>query len=176
MVARRTPRERALRPPLRAYNMGFARPSVVTLAACDAGAGSVVGAGASIAHALHEDGIPLVVASQFPLSFAGSVIMVRELYDGFLSLSGPRLMLVNLRRQMRTQAPLGHDWAIVTYASFPPNLNRQLRQFQIRQAHRRLEASFHHADRMLFQEGQRHHGRRIDCRPTTNGAPGTNRE
>jgi len=148
---------KALRSPLPGYSMGFARPSVVTLAACDAGAvGSVVGAGASIAHALHEDGVPLVVASQFPLSFAGSVIMARELYEGFLVGQDPRSMLVNLRRQMRTQAPLGHDWAsVVTYASFPENLDRQLRQFQIKQAHRRLEAGFHHADRMLLKEGQR---------------------
>ena len=147
---------KALRSPLGGYAMGFARPSVVTLAACDAGAmGSVVGAGASIAHALHEDGVPLVVASQFPLSFAGSVIMVRELFEGFLVGQDPRSMLVNLRRLMRTQAPAGHDWAsIVTYASFPPSLDRQIRQFQIKQAHRRLEAGFHHADRMLFQEGQ----------------------
>jgi hypothetical protein len=157
---------KALRSPLGGYAVGFSRPSVVTLAACDAGqVGSVVGAGASIAHALHEDGVPLVVASQFPLSFAGSVIMARELYEGFLLGRDPRSMLVNLRRQMRTQAPPGHDWAsIVTYASLPPSLPRQLRQFQIRQAHRRLEAGFHHADRMLFQEDP---PSRISNRPPT---------
>ena len=157
---------KALRSPLGGYAAGFSRPSVVTLAACDAGAvGSVVGAGASIAHALHEDGVPLVVASQFPLSFAGSVIMARELYEGFLIGRDPRSMLVNLRRQMRTQA-VGHDWAsLVTYASFPPSLDRQLRQFQIRQAHRRLEAAFHHADRMLFEEGMS--SSRMAIRPPT---------
>jgi hypothetical protein len=146
---------KALRSPLGGYAVGFARPSVVTLASCDAGSvGSVVGAGASIAHALHEDGIPLVVASQFPLSFGGSVVMTRQLYEGFLVGEDPRSMLVNLRRQIRTQAPAGHDWAsVVAYASFPPSLDRQMRQFQIKQAHRRLEAGFHHADRMLFQEG-----------------------
>jgi hypothetical protein len=143
---------KAIRPPLEGYGTGFARPSVVTLAACDAGAvGSVVGAGASIAHALHEDGVPLVVASQFPLSFAASVIMTRELYKGFLIGQDPRSLLVNLRRQMRTQAPPVHDWAsIVAYASFPPRLEEQLREFRIRQAQRRLEAAFHHADRMLL--------------------------
>ena len=157
---------KALRSPLGGYAAGFSRPSVVTLAACDAGAvGSVVGAGASIAHALHEDGVPLVVASQFPLSFAGSVIMARELYEGFLIGRDPRSMLVNLRRQMRTQAA-GHDWAsLVTYASFPPSLERRLRQFQIKQAHRRLEAAFHHADRMLFEDGMP--SSRLAIRPPT---------
>ena len=58
-------------------------PTVVTIAACDSGSvGSGVGAGASIAHALHEAGIPLVVASQFPQSFAGSVVMTEVLYEG----------------------------------------------------------------------------------------------
>jgi hypothetical protein len=142
---------KALRPPLEGYATGFARPSVVTLAACDAGAvGSVVGAGASIAHSLHEDGIPLVVASQFPLSFAASVIMARELYQGFLIGQDPRALLVFLRRQMRTQAPANHDWAsVVAYASFPPSFDAQLRAFRNKQAQRRLEAAFHHADRML---------------------------
>ncbi|MCK7492772.1 MAG: hypothetical protein MZW92_15495 [Comamonadaceae bacterium] len=40
---------------------------VVSLASCNSGnVGSVAGAGASIAHALHEAGIPMVVAGQFP--------------------------------------------------------------------------------------------------------------
>jgi CHAT domain-containing protein len=48
----------------------LARPAVVTLASCYGGStGSVTGVGASIAHALHADGIPMVIASQFPLSF-----------------------------------------------------------------------------------------------------------
>jgi hypothetical protein len=161
---------KALRPPLAGYATGFARPAVVTLAACDAGAvGSVVGAGASIAHALHEDGIPLVVASQFPLSFAASVIMTRELYEGFLVGQDPRALLVNLRRQMRTQAPAAHDWAsIVAYASFPPSLDEQLREFRIKQAQRRLEAAFHHADRMLSTwEGNQQTSLRRPHRPPT---------
>lgn len=53
------------------------RPTVVTLATCDSGnVGSVLETGASLAHALHLAGIPLVVASQFPLSKLGSVAVV----------------------------------------------------------------------------------------------------
>ncbi|HEY3485673.1 MAG TPA: CHAT domain-containing protein, partial [Ilumatobacteraceae bacterium] len=44
-------------------------PSVVTLASCDSGAqGEVITPGGSVAHDLHASGIPLVVASQFPIS------------------------------------------------------------------------------------------------------------
>jgi hypothetical protein len=145
---------KALRPPIKTAASGFARPVVVTLAACDAGnVGSVVGAGASIAHSLHDEGIPLVVASQFPLSFTGSVIMAEVLYAGMLWGQDPRVLLVNLRRRLKTQVPTTHDWAsIVAYAAFPPNLDQELARIRMDQAFRSLEAAIHHADRMLVYD------------------------
>jgi hypothetical protein len=126
------------------------KPVVVTLAACDAGqVGSVVGAGASIAHALHEEGIPLVVASQFPLSFAGSVVLTQVLYEGFWSGADPRLLLNDLYRQLQVRVPQTHDWAsIVAYAAFPPDLDDQLREVPRQQAKRRLDSALHYADRV----------------------------
>lgn len=142
---------KALRPPRRDGQEGFARPAVVTLAACDAGStGSVVGAGASIAHALHDEGIPLVVASQFPLSFTGSVIMTRVLYEGMLAGDDPRELLVSLRRQLRTQAPQTHDWAsIVAYAALPPAMDANLPAIRTTRALARLDAALARADRAL---------------------------
>src|SRR5262249_41242786 len=100
----------------------LARPAVVTLASCYSGSlGSVTGVGASIAHALHADGIPMVIASQFPLSFAGSVRMVEILYEGLLSGEDPRRLLIDLRRSLHTQFPDTHDWAsIAASSSLPP--------------------------------------------------------
>jgi len=137
-----------LRPSLRAHTEDLALPTVVTLASCDSGSvGSVVGAGASIAHALHEAGIPLVVASQFPLSFAGSVVMAEVLYEGLLEGGDPRAVLVRLRRELVARVPKTHDWAsVVAYASFPQDLERQLSIIRIRQASRRIEAALNHAD------------------------------
>ena len=69
---------RALAAALRCHAGGPARrrargPAVVTVASCDSGnVGSVIAPGASIAHELHEAGVPLVFASQFPLSMRGS--------------------------------------------------------------------------------------------------------
>ncbi len=125
------------------------KPAVVTLAACDAGnVGSVAGAGASIAHSLHEAGIPLVVASQFPLSFAGSVVMTQVLYEGFLSGVDPRLLLNELYRQLQILVPDTHDWAsIVAYASFPPDLDDQIGRIRVHQTKRRLDAALNYADR-----------------------------
>ena len=142
---------KALRPPLRDGRRGFAQPVIVTLAACDAGnVGDVVSAGASIAHALHAEGVPLVVASQFPLSFAGSVIMARVLYGGFMTAEDPRTLLVNLRRELLTQAPNTHDWAsIVAYASFPQKFDEILGHARLSQAYRQFEVAINHIDKTM---------------------------
>lgn len=144
---------KSLRPPRRDGKAGFARPAIVTLAACDAGAqGGVTWSGAGIAHALHEEGIRLVVASQFPMSFGASVIMAKVLYTGLLGGEDPRTLLVYLRRELLTQSPATHDWAsIVAYASFPQSFDQQMGHMRTEQAFRRFEAAINHIDKKLRQ-------------------------
>ena len=115
---------------------GASCPTVVTLASCNSGAvGSVAGVGGSIAHALHQAGIPMVIASQFPLSFGGSVRMVETLYEGLLWGEDPRALLVTLRQQLHTQFPETNDWASITaYSSLPADFERQLDAAQIQRA------------------------------------------
>src|SRR5262249_18691286 len=94
----------ALRPHTDREDDNLTCPTVVTIASCEgAQQGTVVGAGASIAHAIHEAGIPLVVASQFPLSFSASVVMVQVLYNGLLNGGDPRRLLNDLRRQLKSR-------------------------------------------------------------------------
>ena len=114
-------------------------PAVVTMASCNSGAvGSVAGVGASIAHALHQAGIPLVIASQFPLSFGGSVRMVEALYGG---------LLVELRRQLHAQFPDTHDWASLTaYSSLPADFTAQLAVAQIQRAMASINVALDLAD------------------------------
>ena len=118
-------------------------PAVVTLASCNSGAvGGVTGLGASIAHALHQAGIPLVIASQFPLSFGGSVRMVQTLYDGLLWGDDPRAVLVDLRRQLHTEFPDTADWASLTaYASLPPDFEAALEDSQVQRAMTAINAA-----------------------------------
>jgi hypothetical protein len=132
-------------------------PTVVTIASCEgAQHGTVVGAGASIAHAVHEAGIPLVLASQFPLSFAASVVMVQVLYNGLLNGGDPRWLLNDLRRQLKSRVPATHDWAsIVAYAALPENLSGQLSELRIDQAKRSIEAALDHADALVRNLSQR---------------------
>ncbi|MCA9065185.1 MAG: CHAT domain-containing protein, partial [Planctomycetaceae bacterium] len=116
-------------------------PLFVSLAVCQSGRhSSVIMPGSSMAFQLHDKGIPVVVGSQFPLSFAGSIIMTRELYDGLLRGQDPRIVVWNTRRALHAQsancitldtdggppiyhAPM-HDWASMTvYAEFPDNID-----------------------------------------------------
>jgi hypothetical protein len=138
----------ALRASNRVDGKGLAKPMVVTLASCNSGGiGSVAGAGASIAHALHESGIPIVVASQFPLSFKGSVKLVECLYEGLLSGKDPRWLLYDLRRRLFSQFPDTHDWASLTaYVSLPADFDHQLPDIQIDRARLSIEAAMNHAD------------------------------
>lgn len=138
----------ALRPSQRPDSRGLARPVVVTLASCDSGnVGSVAGAGASIAHALHESGIPMVVAGQFPLSFEGSVRLLECLYEGLLWGADPRPLLYDLRRRLFAQFPHTHDWASLTaYVSLPTDFDQQLPEVQIERAMHSINAAMNHAD------------------------------
>jgi hypothetical protein len=144
----------ALRTPSRNANATAARlagPAVVTLASCNSGAvGSVAGVGASIAHALHQAGTPLVIASQFPLSFGGSVRMVEALYGGLLWGEDPRGLLVELRRQLHAQFPDTHDWASLTaYSSLPADFTAQLAVAQIQRAMASINVALDLADEVV---------------------------
>lgn len=108
-----------------------AQPVVVTLATCDSGnSGSVLVRGGSIAHDLHVEGIPWVFASQFPLTWRGSVRLVEELYPRILRGDDPRQALFEVRRSLFMAAQRDHDWAsLVVYSSTPPDFDAQVSDF-----------------------------------------------
>lgn len=115
---------------------GLSHPTVVTLAACDSGqTGSVLLPGSSLAHTLHEASVPLVVASQFPLSKRGSVVMAQVLYTRLLRGDDPRIVLHDLRQRLHGLDGGTHDWAsLVAYAALPTDLDNQLRAVATDQA------------------------------------------
>jgi hypothetical protein len=146
----------ALRGVRRAPQDGLARPAVVTMASCDSGnVGSVAGAGASIAHSLHEAGIGVVIASQFPLSFEGSVRLVEVLYDEFLWGRDPRLVIHDLRRRLFSQIPSRHDWASLTaYLALPDDFEKQLSAAKIKLAQESINAAHTYADALTLQKSE----------------------
>ncbi|HMK24995.1 MAG TPA: CHAT domain-containing protein [Chitinophagaceae bacterium] len=107
-------------------------PQVVSLIACDSGnVGSPVHPSGSIAHSLHQSGIPCVFASQFPLTQKGSVKLVVSLYTQLLQSSDPRLALYETRAALA--ADKVHDWAsLVAYARFPEDIDEQMKDISLK--------------------------------------------
>ena len=143
----------ALRASSRSNGDRLSRPTIVSLASCNSGSiGSVAGAGASIAHALHEAGISMVVAGQFPLSFEGSVKLVEVLYEGLLWGADPRHIIHDLRRKLYSQFQSTHDWASLTaYLSLPRDFDHLLSAVKIEQAMESINAAMSHADELTRQ-------------------------
>lgn len=128
------------------------RPTVVTVASCDSGnVGTVVMPGASFAHALHQSGIPLVVASQFPLSKEGSVPLASTLYGGLLWGQNPLVLLQQLRAELHVRYTSSwHDWAsLVVYEALPQALAEQLETLRYFQAKLAINAALERIDRKV---------------------------
>ncbi len=135
------------------------RPACVTIAACDGGnTGDVVYVGSSVAHELHEGGIPFVVASQFPLSFRGSVAMVQELYEHLLQVMDPQVALAKTRHALQgwsTSGPGQMDWAsVVAYGALPKRLDYDVTRGRIEQAKRAIESAVAIADPFVNATGR----------------------
>ena len=125
---------------------------MVTVASCDSGnVKSVVYNGASFAHELHQSGIPLVLASQFPLSFAGSIRMVETFYEQGLWGEDPRILLHRIRGRLHAlHSSSTHDWAsLVAYAALPDDFDSQLVDVQYAQAKAAIDAAMAHIDQAI---------------------------
>lgn len=133
---------------------GIRHPSVVTLATCDSGAVlDVRTVDASIAHDLHDQGITLVVASQFPLTVEGSIPLVAGLYPLLLKGEHPLIALYAVRSQMHSLlAHRNHDWAaVVAYEALPPDLESQLDDLRYWQARRAQEGALERLEALVKQ-------------------------
>jgi hypothetical protein len=121
---------------VQALGLDTRRPAVVTLAICDGGnAESSAIPGRSLAHTLHRAGVPVVVASQLPLTFEGSVALTRELYGALLSGDDVRLALHKARKALFELPPAkaGHDWvSMVAYVQLPEGYADHLLDVQLK--------------------------------------------
>ena len=114
--------------------------------------GSVAGAGASIAHALHEAGIGVVLAAQFPLSFEGSVRFVEVLYRICCGAKTRRQVIYDLRRRLFSQIPTRHDWASLTaYLVAAQRFREAAFEVKIKMALESINAAMSYADEITSQ-------------------------
>jgi beta-lactamase superfamily II metal-dependent hydrolase len=134
------------------------RPTVVTLASCDSGdVKSVIVPGASFAHVLHQAGIPLVIASQFPLGKQSSILLVRTLYQGLMWGMNPWILLHQIRTGLHGRFTAhSHDWAsLVVYEALPVDLADQLEEARYCQARLAIEAALERIDQAVAGGGAR---------------------
>jgi hypothetical protein len=126
------------------------RPTAVTLATCDSGAvGSPLTPGGSIAHDLHAFGVPWVIASQLPMTVAGSVLLTECWYSRVLRGDDPRWVVHELRRRLNSDSRTKHDWAsLAVYAVTPPDLAAQITAFRSQQTKASVDVLFDKAERM----------------------------
>ncbi|MBI4819048.1 MAG: CHAT domain-containing protein [Deltaproteobacteria bacterium] len=127
----------------RATGDDFELPAVMTIASCDSGnAGSVLTPDASIAHQLHEAGVPFVIASQFPLSVIGSVVMTELVYSELLAGSDPRVLVHALRQKLHVECRKTNDWAsVVAYAALPKDIDAQVLSARLTRTRRRVRVA-----------------------------------
>jgi hypothetical protein len=130
------------------------RPTAVTLATCDSGGvGSPLTPGGSIAHDLHDSGVPWVIASQLPMTVAGSVQLTDGWYSRVLRGDDPRWVVHDLRRRLMSDPRTKHDWAsLVVYAVTPPDLDAQVTVFRSRQTKASVDVLFDKAERMSEEQ------------------------
>ena len=131
-------------------------PLVVTIAACDsANQTELTYTNTSVAQELHRLGVPVVVASQLPLTMAGSVTMAREFYRCLLEGEDVRRALHAMRVALRNDASAGHDWlSLVGYVRLPPEgYARYLLEFGLRVELGMLDAQQKRADSLSMSGG-----------------------
>jgi hypothetical protein len=129
---------------------------VVTLASCDsASATNMTTSRHSIAHVLHVAGFPIVVASQLPLTVAGSNRMVQIFYAQLLAGQDVRTVLHRVRMSLyANQETTGHDWAsLVGYAQLPEGYQDHLRQVRLQAVLASLKTMQSCSDTLVKQRG-----------------------
>jgi hypothetical protein len=131
---------------------GASDPVFVSLATCEsANQASVVNPGGSVAHQLHQMGVPWVVASQFPLTVVGSIVLVEDLYVELLLGTDPRIALHRVRQHLATRFGDRHDWAtLVAYASFSTDFDVQVEKFRDRAIRARRNRAFALVDQAVM--------------------------
>lgn len=128
------------------------QPVILTLATCDAAnETNTIIPEKSIAHALHVSGIPVVVASQLPLTVSGSTLVVQYFYGALLQGRDARLALHEARCALfKNVDKTGHDYAsLVGYMQLPEGYKEQLNEIRLQSILTSLKALRSCADELL---------------------------
>lgn len=139
------------------------RPVVVSLAICDgANATNTLIETAGAAQELHRQGVPVVLASQLPLTFTGSAIMLREFYGAWVEGCDAREALHRTRVALHAAHDVkpasqstGHDWlSLSAYVRLPEGYADYLFQVRLRSQLAGLENASRFADHLVLKNAK----------------------
>jgi CHAT domain len=130
---------------------GQEMPLVVTLAICDGGnAENTIVESRGLAQELHHAGVPIVIASQLPLTFPGSEIMTRVFYGGWMAGKDVRRALHDTRITLFETKDAGHDWmSLVAWVRLPEGYNDYLLEIRLQGQLAALETASNHAKYLI---------------------------
>lgn len=126
-------------------------PVTITVASCDsANQANAATASWSVAQELHRRGVPVVIASQLPLTTCGSVLLAKHFYEPLLCGEDVRIALDKVREALRNDPEACHDWlSLVTYVRLPENYEEHLDQVALKMELAMLRAAQRHADEVI---------------------------
>lgn len=134
------------------------RPASFAIATCQSGEVKSIESGGTLAHALHEAGIPVVLASQLALTQAGSDRLISTFFAKVVDGDDPRKALRKCRDELRatTDETYYDKVALVGYIHLEEGFEDHLPQKKFEVALARLEAASRFADecaRRALEEG-----------------------
>lgn len=135
------------------------RPAAFILATCDSGEVNSIHTGGTLAHALQRAGVPVVVASQFELTQAGSDRLVDVFLNQLVSGEDPRHALRLCRDRLRRESKETYydRVAVVGYIQLDEDTEAQLTECKLKISLARLKAISSAAGREIsvLQRGDR---------------------
>lgn len=129
-------------------------PTVVTLAICDGGnaENTIIEVG-GLAQELHRAGVPIVIASQLPLTFSGSLTMTRVFYKRWTEGKDVREVLHDTRMALIEDDEAGHDWvSMVAYVRLPEGYNDYVWEISLQSQLAALLIASRYAKNLLEKE------------------------
>jgi len=106
------------------------KPFVVTYMVCDSGKfTSPIRAEKDIVQQTHKMGVPVVIGSQLPLSFEGSISITRDFYGAILDGRDIREALFETRCNLYSKLRSTHDWfSMIAYVRLPEGYDDYLQE------------------------------------------------
>lgn len=131
------------------------KPFVVSYMVCDAGSfRNTLRSDKNLIQVTHQLGVPIVIGSQFPLTYFGSQIITDILYGGLFSGEDIRISLHRLRCNLyENKNQTWQDWfGLVTYVRLPEGYENYLYESRLARELRMLITDGITTDKFLYRQ------------------------